>query len=149
MGNEDYHAQMRAQMEVLRDHAERARVRIDYVVGGSMFSQEAVLQEVTPFLSIKIRTDEGGNLPACGGLEVPLIGYGFAIRGIYGQDGRVLYRNPLVPDDYHYRVGDDELIHILHVESFGAEVIGERIRFSPDDFEGFEERLEKIREEGG
>jgi len=95
-------------MEGLKTHIGKP-ITVQYVWYGVLSTNSETLKRVSDFTHIEIE-----------GSSIPFIGSGSAIRMIVGQDGQVLYDNPLIPDDYDRRSDDsiDEMVRL----TFGDEI---------------------------
>jgi len=72
--------------------------------------EEGILVGVNDFLSVLIKIEAYDR-------GIPFIGYDCAIQKITGKKGKVLYWNPLIPDDYNLK--EWHQIERTRVLSFG------------------------------
>jgi hypothetical protein len=98
--------------EVMEGLKERIgeEVTVVYVCYGEEIHLQGVLKAVNDFVNIEI----------AGKATIPFVGYGCAIRKIFGEDGKLLYSNPLIPPDYDVR--DFKIIYKIVTLSFGEEI---------------------------
>lgn len=121
-------------MEGLRTHIGRP-VTVKHVWYGMPHTEiSKELKDVTNFSNIEIQ-----------GSGIPFVGYGSAIRTITGENGEVLYDNPLIPDDYDRRAQTavDEMVRL----TFGDEVADGKIREREEYDRNWQERQAKLNEE--
>lgn len=85
------------------------KVVVKHVWYGRAQIEEGILKKVTDFVNVELE-----------GSVIPFVGYGSAIRKIIGENGKVLYDNPLIPLDYDLR--EDEKIDKMVALSFGDEI---------------------------
>ncbi len=119
--------------EALRNNIGK-RVRVEYVWYGVPQEEESTLRNVGDYVNIEIE-----------GAGIPFIGYSSAIRRILGENGKVLYENPLIPHNYDLR--RDEDIDQLRVLSFGHEIANKFKEQRIKERKEWEEKVQRLNEE--
>ena len=99
------------EMKNLRNYTGK-EVTVEYVLYGHQKVERGKLKMFREFRDVWV-----------GSTHIPFIGYGCAIQRIYDENGRVIYENPLISEDYDLRTIFE--IDRLTASSFGKDVARE------------------------
>lgn len=119
-------------METLREYIGK-EVTVRYVGYGQPQTKKGVLKGMTDFSNLELE-----------GAGIPFVGYGSAIQEIVGENGEVLYKNPLIPDEYGERI-DEEKTDAIRAATFGEEIAEEIASKFRAKMEEWKQRWEKIK----